>query len=121
MGPKIAKTSERRADERVGICMPIRLDSNSFSNKLAITRDASTTGMCVGTPTRLEVGQALEVTLRLNGGAGPQRTVTGRVLRVESNSATRNQLWRFVTAIEFDAVQPELGSLVAAEETPTGT
>lgn len=84
--------------------------------RVAITRDASETGVLVLTRARLEVGQRLSLRVLLPGEAKHPRTLAATVIRREALSPAEIDFWKEKVAVRFDDPDPKLvqDMLVAA-------
>ena len=105
----------RRENERYQVWIPVKVDA--LREGIAITRDASTTGVMMLTASKLEPGTQIEISLKLPDNPVPKR-VTGRVVRVEENSADPHGLWPHRMAIEFDEEIADLEWVVGASVLP---
>jgi len=110
---------DRRRFPRFPFCVPVRVDTTERSGRIGFTRDASAQGVLLGGPNRFELGE--RVLLKFSVGdeiRGPETLVTGRVVRVERNK-NGNHLWRYLAAVCFEALAPDLVEALFEQEEPT--
>ena len=76
-------------------------------NRIAVTRDISTTGVAFGTPAPLPIGAKVQVRTLLDGALTDRSDLRGEVVRIEDRVKGENPLWRFLVALRFDRSIPE--------------
>lgn len=76
------------------------LDSATRQGRVGVTRNVSTQGILLNTPSRFAVGDELRVSV-LGGAAHPQ-LAKGRVVRVEETAPTGTDPWRYRLAVALD-------------------
>jgi PilZ domain len=108
-------SDERRVHERFKTRLPATIAGEAVELQLAIGHDMSQKGARIVTREELTVGAEVAVTLCIPPDGGPERTLTGHVVRSSTNVADPEGLWPFQAAIEFDEAVPELEALL--EET----
>lgn len=82
--------------------------------QVAVTHDASETGMLLLTRAHLELGQSVTVRVLLPGHGARQPPVTGRVVRREALSSSEVDFWREKVALQFDAPAAQLAQELLA-------
>ncbi len=75
---------------------------------MALNHNISVAGMLVAVSTKLEIGAVIEVTFHLPHDGSEQRTLRGKVVRVEDNSDDPDGLWPYRMAFSFDDVDSDL-------------
>ncbi|MEM9071483.1 MAG: PilZ domain-containing protein [Myxococcota bacterium] len=100
-------TEERRRAVRFGIWFPMQL-TNEGDVVLAVSRDVSEVGVMLVSAASMDVGSSVEVTMALPNDDEGERTVKGRVVRVEPNDEDQEGVWRHRVAVEFDERIDEL-------------
>jgi hypothetical protein len=100
---------ERRTSRFV-IWLPVRVEE--LAEGMAVTHDASERGVMLVTASTLEVGAPVTITFELPVDGAAQRTVHGRVVRVEPNRDDPDGLWRHRLAVEFEQPVPELEAIL---------
>lgn len=106
---------ERRQHERHRVWFPLRIDTDTRRDRLGISFDASASGVCLGTRSRLEVGDRLTLSFRMLEDASPWRTVQGRVVRSElDDGPDAPELFPRRVAVAFDAPRPDFEPMLAA-------
>jgi PilZ domain len=91
--------SERRRHGRREVFLPMRIDSREKSDRIGVTRNASESGLLIGTPSHFAVGDHLELTFA--EGAGVTRALQARVVRVALDPNAG--LFRRLVAVELAA------------------
>lgn len=100
-------TEERRIHQRRPLRLVVNVESASqLSARPAVAKDASVTGILLGCSRKLQIGEAVKLTVQLPG--DPLRQLTAKVVRCERNRDAEISLWRYLTAVRFDAPAPEL-------------
>lgn len=108
---------EQRGRERSRVWLPVRVRWDGGS-AVAVTYDASDKGVLMLTTLAIPVGERVRVTFELPGGAQPERTATGHVVRSSPNADDPHGLWphRVAVALDeaMDAFSVELTRLAAS-------
>ncbi len=101
----------RRETKRHNVCFPIEINTGS-QPRVGLSRNASVTGLLLGSDKSFEPGQALSLKFRV--GTGEEHlTVGAKVVRTEVNNEAHIILWRHLAAVRFDN---ELGIAAALEK-----
>jgi hypothetical protein len=76
----------------------------------------------MATASELNVGAAVTVTFNLTLEDTKERTVQGRIVRVQANAADPHGMWPHHVAVEFDEPMSDIGPLIdelpASQRTP---
>ena len=110
---------ERRSDARHALWLPVRVDA--LKEGMAVSHNISRRGLLMVTASTLEVGAMITVTFRIPADAPDERTVVGRVIRVEKNEVDPMGLWPHRMAVQFDEPVPELEPLLEEADSPIST
>ncbi len=95
-------SSERRRSDRHAVSLPTRIDTPSFSGRIGVTCNVSSTGVLLGTPSRFRIGERAQVELRLGDGDDVQVVAReGRIVRLELNAQDESGLWSYLMAVRF--------------------
>lgn len=100
--------NRRIAERHVVYFVAELLPEHGERARVAITRDASETGLLLLTRAHVEVGQSVTVRVLLPGDDGKRPPVTGRVVRREELSPHEVDFWKEKVALQFDAPEAEL-------------
>ena len=92
--------TDRRREKRTAAVLAVALDSNDKQNRHGVTRDLSTKGLLVVTPSSFKRGDKVQVTVHAGG---EDLAVTGKVARVDENPVSSPELWRWRVGIELEA------------------
>ena len=95
-----------RRNPRYTVWLPIRVEE--LPEGMAVTHNASGRGLLVVTASALDVGSPVSVTIQLPPGGETEKSVHGRVVRVEPNDEDPDGMWPHRLAVEFDHPVPEL-------------
>ncbi|MBX3191850.1 MAG: PilZ domain-containing protein [Labilithrix sp.] len=96
----------RRKVPRLPAVFAVEMSSPSKKRRCGVTRNASRKGMLIVTPSRFQVGDALELEVH---GSGLMGRVGARVVRVEENTPDSREVWRYRLAVELEgALSDEL-------------
>lgn len=79
--------------------VPVQIDSQEKPGRVGMACNASATGMLVGTQSRFQVGQWVDLSFKPTLEAAWMRA-RGRIVRIEIDEA--RELFRRLIAIEFD-------------------
>ena len=110
----LTEVVERRSDTRYALWLPVRVDA--LKEGVAVSHNVSRRGLLMVTASTVEVGASITVTFRIPPDAPEERTVLGRVIRVERNEVDPLGLWPHRMAIQFDDAVPELEPLLEEAE-----
>jgi hypothetical protein len=110
-------TRNRRVEERFETYVAVEIEGQGKTARFGVTRDASSGGMLVATPSRFDVGT--ELTLRLHDTNGPQpdAAVKAIVVRVDETDLNSDEPWRYRLAVRFE--DPEAAAIFLAERKGT--
>ena len=103
---------DRREEPRTSVVMAVALESETKAGRHGVTRDLSTRGLLIVTPSHFTKGDRLKI--KVHGSAGADVDVEGRVTRVDENPISSPELWRYRVGVELDAPLPV--SIVAANK-----
>lgn len=101
---------ERRTNHRYEIWVPVKVDG--LREGIAVTHDASNTGVLMVTASTLKPGEPVTITLKSHD-KQQTRQLTGRVVRVEVNSEDPRGFWPHRMAIEFEEPVPDLERMLS--------
>jgi hypothetical protein len=90
---------ERRRAPRLQFVVPVQIDAEEKKNRVGMACNASATGMLVGTQSKFQVGQAVELSFKPSLQA-PWTKVRGRIVRIELDEA--REIFRRMIAIEYE-------------------
>lgn len=94
----------RRVAERLSAVLAVELSSKEKAQRCGVTRNASERGLLVVTASRFRVGDEVNVSVMLGTAHGE---VVGRVVRVEENPPTSDEVWRYRLALQLEQSLPE--------------
>ncbi len=109
--------SERRRSLRLPLWVPTRIDTATQPNRFGMTRNVSSTGALLGTPTRFRIGERADIELRLPN--QEPKNVPGRIVRLEVNESDEVGLWRYLMAVRFLEPLSEDVLIAATDDVPT--
>jgi hypothetical protein len=92
---------ERREDPRHFACFPAHMQRTGGSIRMALIRDLSVTGALLLTRERPVVGDDIRLSLYLTEGMEEPRIAEGKVVRVETRTADRAEVWYHSVAVHF--------------------
>ncbi len=92
----------------------MRVITEEAGEGTAITYDASATGLLIACPGKLEVGTLVQLRFRVTG-EEPERSVAGRVVRLDPPEEGDDGPWRYRMAVAFDEPQPGLEGALRVE------
>ena len=91
---------DRRLHTRRPLHLIVNVETTTqLSAHAAVAKDASANGLLLNYSRKLEVGQAVKLTLQLPG--DHMRQLTAKVVRCERNRAAEISLWRYLAAGEI--------------------
>ena len=118
-----APASERRGDTRHLACFPAHLQTDGGVQRTALIRDLSISGALLLTRAKLEIGDAVRLSLFLKDGEEPRFT-TAKVVRNERRTVEMAHPWTKVVAVQFDEpiaeLEPEARALAARQAALAG-
>jgi hypothetical protein len=92
--------AERRIHSRQKAFYAVEIDAVTRKRRIGVTRDASERGLLIASPSRFEVGEALQLRVLVpNEGT---RAVGAKVTRVEENGKSSPEMWRYRFAVQLD-------------------
>jgi hypothetical protein len=100
-----------RKAARFVVWLPVRVEE--LPEGMAVTHNASGGGVMLVTASELELGAPVTISLTVPGDGQREKTLHGRVVRVEPNREDPDGLWRHQLAVEFDERVPELETILA--------
>ena len=107
---------ERRRQRRYLVTLPVAIEDARAevepAERVGLSRDASIAGVLFNTRSRFTPDETLELTLHVS--PSDELRVRGRVVRVENVPPGSSFLWRYLTAVSFDAPHPELEPTLVA-------
>lgn len=94
---------DRRGTPRTAAVLAVALESDKKAARHGVTRDLSTRGLLIVTPSHFEAGDRLRIKLH----SGDERfDVVGRVTRVDENPVSSPELWRYRMGVELEEPLP---------------
>ena len=100
----------QRHSSRFTVWLPVRV--KELPEGMAITHNASGGGLLMVTATTIDVGSPVSITISVPPEGSPEKSVHGRVVRVEPNSEDPDGMWPHKMAVEFDHPVPELDEVL---------
>ncbi len=110
-----ARMQEKRSYNRYTLWFPVTIDSSSLQ-VWAVCNDVSAGGILISGSTQLNVGDVVTVSFRVSPD-GPDRKLSGRIVRVEPRDDDPRAVWRHRMAIEFIEADATLQSIFAPAST----
>jgi hypothetical protein len=101
---------DRRSHTRYRIWLPAQVDE--LKEGMAITHNASPTGVLMVAASTLDVGSSATITIQIPTSTPQERRHTGKVVRVERNAADPYGMWPYRIAVEFDTPDAEFETLL---------
>jgi hypothetical protein len=98
----MSKHDERREGTRHIACFPAHIQRTTGSARTAVIRDLSVSGVLLLTRANLEVGEDIQLNLYLSESDSEARVATGRVVRVETRTLDRAEVWPYGVAVQLD-------------------
>jgi hypothetical protein len=102
---------EKRSYSRYALWFPVTVDVSS-RQVWAVCNDVSASGILISGSTQLHVGDVVTVSFRVSP-EGPDRTLSGRIVRVEPLDDDPRTVWPHRMAIEFIEADATLQSIFA--------
>ena len=106
---------EKRSYSRYTLWFPVTVDSSSHQ-VWAVCNDVSAGGILISGSARLSVGDMVTVAFRVSP-EGPDRKLSGRIVRVEPRDESPRTVWPHRMAIEFLEADATLQSLFVPAST----
>jgi hypothetical protein len=94
---------DRRGKPRTAAVLAVALESETKVARHGVTRDLSTKGLLIVTPSHFAKGDRLRIKVHA-GHVGVD--VSGRVTRVDENPISSPELWRYRVGVELDEPLP---------------
>lgn len=94
---------DRRGTPRTPAVFAVGLESDTKGERHGVTRDLSTNGLLIVTPTQFSKGDRLKMRVHV-GGASVD--VAGQVMRVDENPVSSPELWRWRVGVQLDQPLP---------------
>ena len=94
---------DRRVSRRHAAVLAVALESDSKVARHGVTRDLSTRGLLIVTPSQFAKGDRLKIKVHA-GKVGLD--VIGRVTRVDENPISSPELWRYRVGVELEQPLP---------------
>lgn len=108
---------DRRVEPRTPAILAVGLASEKKPSRHGVTRDVSSNGLLIVTPSHFEKGDRLEIKVHA-GAIGLE--VVGRVTRVDENPISSPELWRYRVGVELDEPLRIAGLVDGARADATG-
>jgi hypothetical protein len=109
--------SDKRAFDRHCIWFPVMVETET-RQVWAVCRDIGAGGILISSSGTLEIGAPVSVTFRVGPDDPHERTVQGRIVRIEPHTDDGGGTWPHRLAIEFLQPMPELDSLLKSWAQP---
>jgi hypothetical protein len=103
---------ERRHHNRYRLWLPARIEGAGEAIRLAIGHDMSQKGSLLVTNQKLDVGDTIQLILRVPPDFEEERKIGARVLRCTDNEEDPQGLWPYQIAVEFNEADPGLERLL---------
>lgn len=103
MTGRSALGEDRRNHPRQAAILAVGLESERRRQRLGVTRDLSTRGLLIVTPSRFSKGDRLKLTVHTGAG---EINVFGRVAHVDEHPVSSPELWRYRVGIALDEALP---------------
>ena len=102
---------EKRSFSRYALWFPVTIDASSHQ-VWAVCNDVSAGGILISGSAQLNVGDVVTVSFRVSP-EGPDRKLSGRIVRVEPRDDDPRAVWPHRMAIEFIEADATLQSIFA--------
>ena len=96
---------ERRS-QRYLVWLPVRIEQ--LPEGMAVTHNASGLGLLLVTASALDIGSPVSISIQVPPDGRNEKSVHGRVVRVEPNDDDPDGMWPHRLAVEFDHPVPEV-------------
>ncbi len=103
---------ERRKHRRYQMWFPVQVECGDLKDLKAVDHNIGPGGMLIALSAELEVGQEVRITFRVPPDNTEERSVAGRILRVEKNPYDTEGTWPYRVAIAFFELAPDLTPLL---------
>lgn len=103
---------ERRIAKRYEVWFPMRFDTETSGQGVAVSHNISTTGVLMATAGTLDEGATVTVHFQISPRDPSEHRIEGRIIRIEPNAADPHGLWPMRVAVEFQNPLPELESVL---------
>lgn len=117
--PGPATPEDRRGGDRYAIWFPLKVESPSLTDGVAVSRNISETGVLMLSATKLDPGSVVNVTFKVER-TGAERTAPAKIVRMEKNTGDQTGLWPWRVAVEFIEPVPELEPMLRDAEKKQG-
>jgi hypothetical protein len=97
---------DRRETTRTAAVLAVGLESETKGGRHGVTRDLSTRGLLIVTPSHFTKGDRLKIKVHASDGGPQEVDLVGRVTRVDENPISSPELWRYRVGIELDVPLP---------------
>ncbi len=94
---------DRRGKPRKAAVLAVALESETKAGRHGVTRDLSSTGLLIVTPSHFVKGDVLTIKVHA-GNVGIN--VRGRVMRVDENPVSSPELWRYRVGVQLEEPLP---------------
>lgn len=103
--PMDTKDDERRRISRTHAVFAVQIDSDTRRGRLGVVRDASEKGLLMVSPSSFQPGERVSLTVF----AGEEEfAVSGTVARLDENSVSSSEPWRWRVAISLEQSLPQV-------------
>jgi hypothetical protein len=103
---------ERRHHHRYRLWLPARIEGAGKESRLAIGHNMSQTGSLLVTDRQLEVGQSIQMFVRVPPDFEEEREIQARVVRCSDNEQDPEGIWPYQIAVEFEDADPGIERLL---------
>ena len=103
---------ERRHHNRYRLWLPARIEGVGRMSRLAIGHDMSQKGSLLVTEQELDIGDIIQIFVRVPPDFKEEWELSATVLRCSNNEQDPEGLWRYQIAVEFDEADPGLEQLL---------
>ena len=90
---------DSRKTPRKELALALEIDDGARCGRLAVSRNVSTTGLLINTPSRFAVGS--KVTVRVHTQDGRVSKLDAEVARVTETGPRSNEPWRYSVGLRF--------------------
>jgi len=104
---------DRRKHRRYEALFPMCLETRSGWKFVAMSDNASQSGMLAVTAAELDPDAEITLFFKLSDNDDEHFTVQGRIVRVEENDSEESGLWPTRVAVEFTSPLPEVEQFLA--------
>jgi hypothetical protein len=93
------EVTDKRSHSRYALWFPVTVDGAAHQT-WAVCKDVSAGGILISGSTELSIGEVVTLSFRLTPDS-EERTMTGRIVRIEARDADPRSVWSYRMAIEF--------------------